>query len=644
MTASAPEPSRFVLPSDAPYLANLEALWSADPELAAAIEAESAREPYPVEPSRAGPPTLTRPALDGRKIYLHSRYAPLEEAGRMVDTAGVDTCLAFYVFGFGLGYHVQNLFDRAGDEAIFLIFEPDVMMLRTAFEHHDFSKLISSGRALFFHRLDKGELLARLSPHTVLIHVGAANVVHAPSQQLAGPYHDQMRKWIADFDSFASTSLNTLLLNSTLTAQNISRNIGWYAASPGIARLHNRHKSEPAIIVSAGPSLRKNKHLLPGLKGNAVLIAVQTTLQPLVDGGVEPDYVTSLDYSPLSTRFWQKLPRTLKTELVAEAKAAAEIFDMNPGPLTLLGNEFAEGLLREMSLNRPSLPGGATVAHLAFYLAEHMGCDPIIFIGQDLGFSDGLCYTAGTSYDDVWRPELSQFCSLEMKQWEQIVRERFILRSIPDYQGRGMYTEERLFTYLQQFERDFMKSRSQIIDATEGGAFKRGARVMTLADAAGEFCNQPLALKPEDHPGLHFDRLADCIDCLRRRRSEAAEIERLTAATLPLLVEIREHIDDQPRVTRAICSIDGLRARMNELGACYDLVTQLTQNTELQRFQADRRLSASRAQGADRQRQQVDRDIMNVRGVQEAAAKFQDLMDQTIAELEENPQPRNLAA
>jgi hypothetical protein len=183
MTASAPEPSRFVLPSDAPYLANLEALWSADPELAAAIEAESAREPYPVEPSRAGPPTLTRPALDGRKIYLHSRYAPLEEAGRMVDTAGVDTCLAFYVFGFGLGYHVQNLFDRAGDEAIFLIFEPDVMMLRTAFEHHDFSKLISSGRALFFHRLDKGELLARLSPHTVLIHVGAANVVHAPSQQ-----------------------------------------------------------------------------------------------------------------------------------------------------------------------------------------------------------------------------------------------------------------------------------------------------------------------------------------------------------------------------------------------------------------------------------------------------------------------------
>ncbi|HEX4125399.1 MAG TPA: 6-hydroxymethylpterin diphosphokinase MptE-like protein [Tepidisphaeraceae bacterium] len=647
------ESSRFVLPPDAPYLANLEALWTADADLAAAIEAVSTSEPYPVEPSRAGPPTLALAAVDesggqagqgARRIYLHSRYAPLEEAARMVDSAGVESCLAFYVFGFGLGYHVQNLFDRAGDEAIFLIFEPDLMILRTAFEHHDFSKLIASGRAHFFHRLDKGELLARLTPHIVLIHVGAANLVHGPSQQLAGPFHDQMRKWISEYDSFASTSLNTLLLNSTRTAENISRNIGWYAASPGIARLRDRHKGEPAIIVSAGPSLRKNKHLLPGLQGKAVLIAVQTTLQPLVDSGVEPDYVTSLDYSLLSTRFWQKLPRTLKTELVAEPKAAAEIFHMNPGPLSILGNDFAEGLLREMKLARPTIPSGATVAHLAFYLAEHMGCDPIIFIGQDLGFSDGLCYTAGTSYDDVWRPELSRFCTLEMKQWEQIVRERFILRSIPDYQGRGMYTEERLFTYLQQFERDFMKSRSRIIDATEGGAFKRGTRIMTLADAAAEFCQRPLPSKIADHPGLRFDRLDDCIDCLRRRRGEAAEIERLTAATLPLLAEIRDHLDDQPRVNRAICAIDGLRARMNELGACYDLVTQLTQNTELQRFEADRRISASRAQGADRQRQQVDRDILNVRGVQQAAVEFQQLMDATIAELQDRPESRSLAA
>ena len=33
---------------------------------------------------------------------------------------------------------------------------------------------------------------------------------------------------------------------------------------------------------------------------------------------------------------------------------------------------------------------------------------------------------------------------------------------------------------------------------------------------------------------------------------------------------------------------------MNELGATYDLVTQLTQSTELRRFKADRKLSAAK--------------------------------------------------
>jgi len=69
-----------------------------------------------------------------------------------------------------------------------------------------------------------------------------------------------------------------------------------------------------------------------------------------------------------------------------------------------------------MEMNKTTLRAGSTVAHLAYYLAEHLGCDPIMFVGQDLGFSDGLYYSPGTSYDDVWRPEFGRFCSVEMKQ------------------------------------------------------------------------------------------------------------------------------------------------------------------------------------------------------------------------------------
>ena len=185
---------------------------------------------------------------------------------------------------------------------------------------------------------------------------------------------------------------------------------------------------------------------------------------------------------------------------MAEPKAAAGILSMYPGPISLIGNRFAELSLRELRLGKTELPGGATVAHLAFYLAEYLGADPIIFVGQDLGFSDGLCYAPGTSYDDVWRPETSRFCTVEMKQWEQIVREKYILRRIPDYLGRPMYTEERLFTYLQQFERDFAPCKSLVIDATEGGAAKRSAKPMPLAEVIERFCTAPLPQFAGDYP------------------------------------------------------------------------------------------------------------------------------------------------
>ena len=472
MTATSDQSLRFVLADDSPFLANLAALWAHDPKLAAAIEALDATASYRVEPSKSGVPTVAVSIDGGKSIHLHSRYQPLDEAKRMVDALPLGECIAFHVHGFGLGYHVDELFERSSDEAILCIVENDLLLLRTAFEHRDFAELIRSNRVMFFWQLDKAGLFSRLMTHSATVAMAFGQVDHAPSLQLAPEFHRQMQTWCDEFKAFTKTNISTLVLNGRRTAQNVTQNLPWYVATPSLSRLKDCYKGKPAVIVSAGPSLRKNKHLLPAITGKAVIIAVQTTLQPLLEMGVEPHFVTSLDYHDICTRFFEKLPRDLRTELVAEPKATNAVFDLHTGPLSLLGNDFAETLLAEMKLNKSKLPSGATVAHLAYYVAEHCGCDPIIFIGQDLGFSDGLCYSPGTSYEDVWNPELSRFCSVEMKQWDQIVRDRNILRKTVDHQGRPTYTEERLFTYLQQFERDFAKSKARIIDATEGGVLE----------------------------------------------------------------------------------------------------------------------------------------------------------------------------
>jgi hypothetical protein len=143
---------------------------------------------------------------------------------------------------------------------------------------------------------------------------------------------------------------------------------------------------------------------------------------------------------------------------------------------------------------------------------------------------------------------------------------------------------------------------------------------------------------------LRWGLLPECIGSLHNRREEAKQIEQISLETLPLLEEVRDHLDDQSRVNRAIARIDILRSKIAQLGMCYSLIMQLTQNSELDRFKADQQISASKVDGAERQRRQVQRDVANVRHVIDASQLFQQLMDETLARVEQFRAMRREAA
>jgi hypothetical protein len=625
---------RYVAPPGSVLVENLAALWGADAALAEKVDPIVPGNRIEIATSKSGEPTASVKLFNGKTVQLHSRYAPRDEAIKTVDRVADFDGLAYFVLGFGLGYHVLELLSRISKTACVWIIEPDLELIRVACETLDLTPILGNPKVTWITEIDRPKLLTQFASAGAILTAGVTTLEHAPSIQRSSAFYAEAKSWIEDVCSYSKTSINTLVLNSNKTLTNVARNLPWYVSTPGPARLEDAYKGQPAIIVSAGPSLRKNKHLLLEAKGKAVIIAVQTTLKPLLEMGVEPDFVTSLDYSEISARFFQDLPRDLKTELVADAKASETIFDLFPGPVTLLGNELSDDLLRDALKPRTKLRSGATVAHLAFYLAEYMGCDPIAFIGQDMGFSDGLCYTPGTTYDDVWRPELGRFCTMEMKQWEQIVRERPILRKIPDYLGRPMYTEQRLFTYLQQFERDFAASKARVVDATEGGANKTGTRKLTLADTLALYCEKPLRPFQRPYAGRTFDYFAVTTAALERRIDEARQMREIAGSVAPLLEEIRDNISDQPRVNRAIARIDPLREKMNTFGRTYDLVMYLAQKHEFDRFKKDMAIQGRDVEPVERQLRQVQRDLDNARNILTATDLFIDLLRDSIRRVE----------
>jgi hypothetical protein len=670
------------------YVRNLTALWQFDARLAIALDRIPGSQMPSPELARDGNYTVKVPIQNSEfriqsapsphselrtlnsELFLHSRHRPQQEADAWAADIKCEDKYAVVISGYGLGYHVKSLFARLPEDALLIIAEPNLPLLKTALHVLDVSEMLRSGRLLFFTNLDRGYLVDRLEPRSVLFTAGGGTLftTHPASIKIAPEFHAAFQKMITEFVAFTRTSFVTLMLNNVATCKNIANNLGRFATTPPIDTMHNAYGGKPAILVAAGPSLQKNMHLLHEIKGDkdgngrkAVIIAVQTMLKPLLAAGIEPDFVTSLDYNTVSTRFFENLEEsgsTGRVHLVAEAKANWNVLDVFTGSMSLLHNDFASKLLRETAPPRKGLKAGATVAHLSFYLAEFLGCNPIILTGQDLGFVDGLYYKPGTAIHETWGVELGRFNTLETKEWERIVRSRTILRKIPDIHGHPMYTEEQFFTYLQQFERDFSASRHKIIDATEGGAKKQHVIEMTLRKAIDEFCGkQESGSRNQESPPWKTWRcdpvvqLERTVAALEARRRSAADMIETCDATVPLLEEMIAHQSDLARMDRLFVEVDRLRTKVGADPATFEMVCHLNTIGELRRFQADLGVKTAKDDSMERQKRQLTRDTDYVKNLKIGAERLTEILNESLARLElqlaaireSKPWPRNVA-
>jgi len=612
---------------------NLAALRKTDPWLAERIEA-CPEPPVALEPSRAGPPTTAVATPDGHRVYLHSRYDPIAEARTFADRIDPDEAFCFVVGGFGLGYHVRALLDRLKGDAFLIVTEPSLALLRAGLGCVDLADALAGHRCVILTNDDKARLHDRLDRFIPLMMMGLQFVPHAACQRAARAFHDAMRATLTDYVAYGRMTLVTLLANARITCTNIAYNLPTYLATPPIDILRDRFRGYPAVVISAGPSLARNVHLLAGLRGRAILCAVQTVFKPLLNQGITPDFVTSLDFHEISRRFFEGVQDCRDVHLIAEPKVTWHVIDTYRGPISMLANEFAALCLGEELARRDGLRSGATVAHLAFYLAEYMGCDPIIFVGQDLAFSENVYYTPGVELHESWRSELNRFYSIETKEWERIARRRRVLRKVRDIHGDEIYTDEPMFAYLQQFERDFAQTSARVIDASEAGARKAGAEVMALGEAIERYCTRPIP--PERFAYRRqvrwFDasRLAAGRDALQARLEEARAFRALCQEAIPLLEQMQDLLDVPAEFNRRFARINELRRAVDRHGRILRMVSCVTQIGEFRRFTADRKIAAQGPTGRERARRQLARDIEFLRSLSEGADALIEILSESI--------------
>ncbi|MCL2330654.1 MAG: DUF115 domain-containing protein [Phycisphaerae bacterium] len=622
------------------YVRNMAALFRCDSPLAQQLDELEDDGTVIVEASRTGVPSASvRVPGSDRPLQLHSKFDPMAEAAKLAESVEIGESFCYIVGGFGLGHHLKALLARLKGDVCLIVLEPNLQILKKALETVDLTELFQENRCILLTSTDKNELQNRLEPHSNLLMIGTQFVVHPASERLCSEFHATMRKLIADHLMYYRMCLVTLVANSRITNQNVSNNLPTYLATPPIDILRDRFAGYPAIVVSAGPSLRKNIDQLAKLKGKAVIIAVQTTYKLLLDRGIEPDFVTSLDYHEMSRKFFEGIKDFGQTHLVAEPKVTWHVVDTYKGRVSLLGNDFATMVLGEKLGRRGSLKAGSTVAHLAFYLAAYMGCEPIVLIGQDLGYSGHVYYSPGVAFHEMWRPDLNRFSTMEMKEWERIVRHRNILLKVKDIHGREIYTDEQLFTYLQQFEVDFLEMPGdRVIDATEGGVRKTGTRIMPLAEVAERYCSRAIPAERfayrDELKWWDNARLSEGRQPLQDRISEIDELIASCKKMLAVLKELTGMVDRPDVFNRRLAEVDALRVRIRQNDLAYRMVSSVTQHAELQRFAADRRLSLIDLDAQAIARRQLERDVRFVEAIIEGAQALKDILAKSIERID----------
>lgn len=436
--------------------------------------------------ARSGAPTA-RIVESAGAVHLHSAYDPAKEAAQFLDEAGNIVEGAVALLGLGLGYVAIELFRRTRAGQTILLFEPDAAALRAALDHLPLEPLLRSERVHWFADASVDAHSRRMLDLSIELADGVKALAPAASRRRLGARAATFRESLEHAVAYARIARSTRLTQGRRAMSNLVGNLRRYARSSTLASKAGAARGKPVIVVAAGPSLAKNRERLHEAAGRATIIVVGTALRQVLALEIVPDFVCQIDHSDLCLRHFEGLTIPSATTLVADPRSSPVVLDQWSGALAMTRDVFAERILGEAATAMAPLPHGTTVAHTAFYLARFLGADPIIFVGLDLAFADGVYYSGGVGLHEIWNAEVNRFRTVETLEWERLARRKKELLATRDAEGRPLLTDRQMVSYLRQFERDFADAGAMVIDATEGGAVKAGAEAMSLSDAIARY-------------------------------------------------------------------------------------------------------------------------------------------------------------
>ena len=399
-------------------------------------------------------------------IPLESIENPIEEAFYNVQSSIKSNMEKFdfiIIYGLGIGYLLDYVFEKY--ESKIIVIEPDINVMRVAFEIVDYAKYLESGRVFMTTSYDD---VYNYISQKYLINDKIEIVFLKRYMQFYPQEIKEFTEKIYETCSLKITDINTIKRNAknwVYSSINFIKNSG---QTYPISLLNDKFENKPALIIGAGPSLKDNIDLIKKYSDRLIIFAVNRALDCLLNNNVIPNFAIFTDSKYVLHTFNTNNTNLINVNYIVDIKSDPAVYNLaKKRCFVYYPNNF--DLAVKISENNEyvklyDIAGTSTIS--AFNCAKNLGCKNIILCGVDLAFKGDIPYAT-----DSYKGHII----IEKDKVRTATTEKKIIY-VDSVTGEKVKTREDYAVFIKQFEK-FIKINPQlkIYNITSFGAAIKGA-------------------------------------------------------------------------------------------------------------------------------------------------------------------------
>lgn len=461
---------------------------------------------------------------------LNSSYNPTHEAVIWAEQFGLNNLNnVIMMYGLGNGCLAKELESRLNEQDILFIYEPSQQIFAHVLEEYSISELSSKNNVILciegINDYDFHVFLQRAVNITNLLTLNLC--AHPHYTELFPESHIKFYKEIKDVMVHTKININTEIKFGKRLIINSFKNIKYIKNSYLLIDfLRDINTDIPAIIVAAGPSVEANIEELKRAKGRSYIFVVDRALDYVLDNGLEPDFIVTVD--PIKPVEYFTRRNDVTIPLLCEPASNWEILEHHKGKKIIYNcSEYFKQLYKAVGINSPFLITGASVATAAFTVCVGLGFNKIVLVGQDLAYSGDATHAGGIK--------------------ESIYEKNEIV--VEGMDGKSVRSRYDWYEFLIWFQ-DAIKlcPNIQVIDTKSKGAKIKGSIPMSMKEVIDKYCtidNDLEAIIKKADTTFHEPELIRIKKFLAENRDEFYSLKKKAKEAIELCdIQLREYHKD----------------------------------------------------------------------------------------------------